>query len=499
MASDATRPSDTTGQPVEAADQKQDRAPSGEQLPPNSDTVQPFLSRAEERERIASMPDAGGAAIGKDNATPTRADEVRPDGGGPPARESGPNENPRTSSDAKDLETNQFDSSSIDPPQSLTDRESAVTDVKADGNQGHVREAKADPSDYRGTPSTVDEPSAGPFPAADTSGRLTQDVTGDAEKPSDVVVRPGPGDEWSEDQTQDQPDLHHAGHAVPRVDNDRDAPRDRLTAGHAIQVEVERDLTVTNVDDATDKAREDRASDRPARTADTAAADEEEATATEELVEQEPESEPEDGLAGTDRPDRHDEVPDERAVEERLSDPRKLAPQETGQPAVGSSSIEQPDDATTQSTSDRQPVGQPDRANASEPGDDTRSDQRTTGRQEEPALGPLIETLPVPRGDERPDEGDEKGKPDRFFERVKKNAETIDDVGKKTTEILDKVLGPSPAGHPEVRIDSGPYASEAPHTGIESGSVASGVLAAAILVGEVVRRLSDYIRKKGDK
>lgn len=113
--------------------------------------------------------------------------------------------------------------------------------------------------------------------------------------------------------------------------------------------------------------------------------------------------------------------------------------------------------------------------------------------------GPWTETEPLPRIDEFSESDDEKSRAERVGRSLARSFDDVKSQARSAADIVDKMFEPPPTGRPVTRAD--PPASlirETPHSEVDGGNVLTGVMAGAIVVAEIVRRIGEKI-KRSDK
>jgi hypothetical protein len=106
----------------------------------------------------------------------------------------------------------------------------------------------------------------------------------------------------------------------------------------------------------------------------------------------------------------------------------------------------------------------------------------------------------LPTGEKlvEPDE-DERSKADKFRRKGYEKAGDIQDGVQKGVNGFDKIFGPRPTGHAEVRADSGPTAVDAHHSTIDPGSAATALMALGIVGAELFRKGREKIKGIDDE
>jgi hypothetical protein len=102
----------------------------------------------------------------------------------------------------------------------------------------------------------------------------------------------------------------------------------------------------------------------------------------------------------------------------------------------------------------------------------------------------------LPTGEKlaEPDE-DERSKADKFRTKGYEKAGDIQDGVQKSVNGFDKIFGPRPTGHAEIRADSGPTAVDAHHSTIDPGSAATALMALGIVGAELFRKSREKIKE----
>jgi hypothetical protein len=89
---------------------------------------------------------------------------------------------------------------------------------------------------------------------------------------------------------------------------------------------------------------------------------------------------------------------------------------------------------------------------------------------------------------------DRTSKADRFRAKVYEKLDDIEDHSEKVTNAIDRVFGPRPPGHAEVRAANGPTVVDAHHADIDLGGAASTLLAVGIVGAEAVRKVHGKLK-----
>jgi hypothetical protein len=101
----------------------------------------------------------------------------------------------------------------------------------------------------------------------------------------------------------------------------------------------------------------------------------------------------------------------------------------------------------------------------------------------------------LPAGDKLAENDEDRtSKADRFRAKMYEKLDDIEDHSEKVTNAIDRVFGPRPPGHTEVRAANGPTVVDAHHADIDLGGAASTLLAVGIVGAEAVRKVHGKLK-----
>ncbi|MFB9834959.1 hypothetical protein [Actinoallomurus acaciae] len=91
-------------------------------------------------------------------------------------------------------------------------------------------------------------------------------------------------------------------------------------------------------------------------------------------------------------------------------------------------------------------------------------------------------------------EDDKQSRAERARRKIYESGdEVLDDVGKVVNRV-DQIFERPPTGHPETR--TGPEVIPAPHEGVSAGDAATALIAAGVVLGEIFRRGRETLRQR---